>query len=76
MQVTFGCSGSWFDDQIVAENMTSSNAQSKQSRIGGDGCSFSSQSARTTSRASATTGCSQIRSAAVSCSCCSVVATG
>ena len=42
----------------------------------GDGCSFSSQSARTTSRASATTGCSQSRSAAFSCSCCSAVATG
>ncbi len=29
MQVTFGRSGSWFDDQIAAENMTSSKAASK-----------------------------------------------
>ena len=60
MQVTFGWSGSWFDDQTVAENITSSKAQSKQSRMTGDGSSFSSHVARTTSRASATTGCSQI----------------
>ena len=76
MHVTFGCWGSWFEDQIVAENMTSSNAQSKQSRITCDGCSLSSQSARTASRASATIGCSQICSAAISCWCCSSVATG
>ena len=76
MQVTFGCRGSWFDDQMAAENMTSSKAQSKQSRMTGAGCSFSSHSARTSSRALATTGCSQISSAAFSCSCCSSVATG
>ena len=76
MQVTFGWRGSWFIDQIAAENITSSNARSKQSAMTGDGCSFASQSARTVSRASATTGCSVSATAASSCSCCSAVATG
>ena len=31
MQVTFGWRGSWFIDQTAAENITSSNARSKQS---------------------------------------------
>ena len=73
MQVTFGCSGSWFDDQMVAENITSSNAQSKQSRIARRLPASATRRRRGTPRARSGAPRS---SAASSCSCCSAVATG
>ncbi len=76
MQVTFGRSGSWFDDQTAAENMTSSNAASNRSRIAGDALARPSQVSATLAYAALTVGCWIRSSAASSCSCCSAVATG
>ena len=47
MQITVGRSGSWFDDQTAAENITSSNAQSKHARMAGVGSISFSQCSRT-----------------------------
>ena len=76
MQVTCGCSGSWLELHIAAENITSSKAASKRSRIAGEAFARASQVSATSVWAAFTTGCWTSSRAASSCACWEAVATG